>query len=79
MRDAWSQKTGQEWPKYKEDVYSKNGKPYLYEGDNYDLHHIIERKYGGPNTWWNSHPASNPIEHQAGIHGSASIAKELFS
>lgn len=76
-KNKW-EKNGQEWPTYTEPVLSKNGKVYLDIGDNYDLHHIIERKYGGPNTWWNSHPASNPTQHQGGIHGSGGIANEIF-
>ena len=45
-------------------------------GHNYDLHHIIPKRYGGPNEWWNMIPAANPEEHQSGIH--RGVHKKLF-
>ncbi|PZD93017.1 hypothetical protein DNH61_24835 [Paenibacillus sambharensis] len=74
----WEQNTGQSWPKYTEPVYSKDGKILRNVGDNYDAHHIIESSYGGPNTWWNMHPASFPTQHQGGIHRSGGPAREIF-
>lgn len=71
----WEKETGQKWPRYEEDVLGKNGKPYLRKGDPYDAHHIIENTHGGPHEWWNIHPASNPTQHQGGIHGKNGIAK----
>ena len=47
-------------------------------GANYDLHHIIPRRYGGPNEWWNMVPAARPVEHQCGIHRAGSIYKKIF-
>ena len=43
------------------------------------MHHIIPKKYGGPNEWWNMIPAGNTEEHQKGIHRSGSIYRKLFS
>ena len=74
----WEEKTGQKWPRYEKDVLSKNGRPYLKKGDPHDAHHIIENTHGGPHEWWNIHPASNPVQHQAGIHGKDGISKFLF-
>lgn len=61
----WEQKTGQTWP------LDSNGRKY-------QLHHIIEQQYGGPHEWWNAHPARFPDQHQGGIHGAGSPARELF-
>ena len=47
-------------------------------GANYDLHHIIPRRYGGPNEWWNMVPAARLVEHQCGIHRAGSIYKKIF-
>jgi hypothetical protein len=74
----WEKETGQKWPRYEKDILSKKGEVYLKKGDAYDAHHIIENTHGGPHEWWNIHPASNPIEHQAGIHGKDGISKLLF-
>ncbi len=35
------------------------------------LHHVIPQRCGGPNQWWNAHPAF-PSQHQGGIHGTGS-------
>lgn len=74
----WEEKTGQAWPRYEENVYSKRGEISREKGDLYDAHHIIENNYGGPHEWWNMHPAKFPNEHQAGIHGRGSPANTLF-
>lgn len=74
----WETNTGQQWPKYTESVYSKNGIELRKPGDLYDAHHIIETKYDGNNEWWNMHPARFPDQHQAGIHGEGSPSRELF-
>jgi predicted ribonuclease toxin of YeeF-YezG toxin-antitoxin module len=57
---------------------SNNGTEIRKPGDLYDAHHIIENKFGGNNEWWNMHPAKFPDEHQRGIHGAGSPARELF-
>ncbi len=41
------------------------------------LHHIIPQRYGGPNQWWNAHPAL-PSQHQGGIHGAGSSTQNVF-
>lgn len=74
----WEENTGQNWPKYTEDVIGKNGNVVRKAGSKYDAHHIIENSYGGNNEWWNIHPARFPNEHQAGIHRSGSPANKLF-
>ncbi|MFV0304907.1 MAG: hypothetical protein ACK5IC_05460, partial [Moheibacter sp.] len=76
--EKWEKETGQEWPKYEETIYDKNGEPYRKAGDKYDAHHIIENNFGGDDKWWNLHPAKSPSEHQGGIHGSGSPSRELF-
>ena len=65
MIKEWEENTGQKWP-----IDEK--------GNRYQLHHIIEQQYGGPNEWWNSHPAKFPDEHQGGIHAKGSPSRELF-
>lgn len=41
------------------------------------LHHVIPQRYGGPNQWWNAHPAL-PSQHQGGIHGTGSPTQTVF-
>ncbi len=65
-------------PTYIEDAYGPNGNLRKRKGQLYDLHHLIEQNYGGPHVWWNAQPASFPDQHQLGIHGKDSPAKELF-
>ncbi|MBP5426747.1 MAG: hypothetical protein J6Y29_02485 [Clostridiales bacterium] len=77
LRKEWEVETGQEWPKYEEDVYM-NGVCWKSEGDNYDAHHIVELRFGGPNVWYNIFPAANPTEHQDAIHAETSICTEIF-
>jgi hypothetical protein len=72
----WEKHTGQTWPTYAEDVLSADGKIIHKAGDRYDAHHIIEKSFGGPNSWENIHPAAGPLEHQQGIH--LGVAKEVF-
>jgi uncharacterized protein YukE len=74
----WEEKTGQNWPRYTEEIYDKKGRLARDVGQPYDAHHIIENNFGGPHEWWNIHPAKFPDEHQAGIHGKGSPAQKLF-
>jgi RHS repeat-associated protein len=75
----WEQHTGQSWPRYANDITSKNGQLIVrYAGQPFDAHHIIESSYGGPNKWWNIHPARFPNQHQGGIHRSGGIIREIF-
>ena len=74
----WENMTDQEWPRYTEDVI--NGKNIVVRkaGDLYDAHHIIELNAGGPNEWWNLHPAKFPDEHQSKIHAENGFAVKIF-
>lgn len=74
----WEKQTGQRWPRYTEDLHSKNGTLVRRAGQPYDAHHIIESSYGGPNEWWNMHPARFPDQHQQGIHRSDSPGSQIF-
>ena len=76
--DQWEAKTGQTWPRYAEDLYSKNGTLVRRAGQPYDAHHIIESSYGGPNEWWNMHPARFPDQHQQGIHRVGGPGSQVF-
>ena len=68
----WELETGQVWP-----IDPRSG-------NKYDAHHIIENKFGGPNEWWNIHPArggsntSGLNEHQGGIHRASGPAEAIF-
>lgn len=74
----WEKQTGQSWPRYAEDLYSKNGTLVRRAGQPYDAHHIIESSYGGPNAWWNMHPARFPDQHQQGIHRAGGPGSQVF-
>ncbi|WEY47679.1 hypothetical protein P3T51_08930 [Weissella confusa] len=74
----WEKHTGQEWPKYTEDVVNADGLVIRKAGQNYDAHHLIENTYGGPNEWYNVTPAAFPDGHQGGIHRTGGVIKEVF-
>ncbi|PVM82863.1 calcium-binding protein, partial [Caulobacter radicis] len=74
----WEKNTGQTWPTYQENVISSRGGLLRKAGDRYDAHHIIELSNGGPNSWWNLHPAAFPKQHQGGIHRAGGPARSLF-
>lgn len=74
----WEKQTGQTWPRYTENLYSKSGVLVRKAGQPYDAHHIIESSYGGPNKWWNMHPARFPDQHQQGIHRAGGPASQIF-
>jgi len=76
--DEWEKNTGQKWPTYSEPVLSKRGRVYIQKGDKYDAHHVIKNEHGGPNEWYNIHPAKRPDEHQSGIHRKDGPEKKLF-
>ena len=61
----WEAHTGQSWPR------TEAGVPY-------QAHHVIGQRYGGPNEWWNIHPARFPDQHQGGIHRSGSPTSTVF-
>ena len=72
--DEWEKNTGEKWPVYIEDVYSSAGEVIRQAGQRFDAHHLIESSFGGPNAWWNLHPASC-LEHMS-IH--KGLAKTIF-
>ena len=76
----WERETGQSWPTYRKDVPSAdpNGPPFRTAGSYYDAHEIIPNSYGGPQEWWNIHPAKAPVQHQGGIHGEGRKFSEMF-
>lgn len=74
----WEKNTGDKWPVYAEDVLNNAGEVVRKAGQKYDAHHLIESSFGGPNVWWNLHPAAFPNEHQLGIHAANSIANMIF-
>jgi len=74
----WEKQTGQEWPTYQSNVLGSTGKILRTAGTNYDMHHLVELSYGGPNEWWNMHPAAYPNEHQGGIHRKDGPASKLY-
>ncbi|GIP64475.1 ribonuclease YxiD [Virgibacillus pantothenticus] len=76
--DEWEKNTEQKWPTYSKPVLSKRGRVYIEKGDRYDAHHIIKNEHGGPNEWYNIHPAKRPNEHQSGIHRKDGPEKKLF-
>ena len=74
LRTEWEQQTGKKWPMYEEDVMikGKNAK-----GTALDVHHIIPVSHGGPNEWWNVHPA-HALEEHPKIHGTGSTFRQMF-
>lgn len=74
----WEQKNGETWPRYAQNVLTKDSTGiYRNAGDLYDAHHIIKLELGGPNEWWNLIPASSPDQHQRGIHRKGGPLEEL--
>ena len=76
--DEWEKNTGDKWPVYAQDVLNDAGEVIRKAGQRFDAHHLIESSFGGPNAWWNLHPAAFPSEHQGGIHAVDSLANLIF-
>lgn len=76
--EEWEKNTGDKWPVYAQDVLNDAGEVIRKAGQRYDAHHLIESSFGGPNAWWNLHPAAFPSEHQAGIHAAKGKANLIF-
>ena len=76
--DEWEKNTGDKWPVYVEVVFNEAGEVIRQAGQRFDAHHLIESSFGGPNAWWNLHPAAFPYEHQLGIHGINSVTSLVF-
>lgn len=79
LRKEWEHITGQDWPRYKEDVYLP-GKdtPYRRAGDAYDAHHIQPLGLGGKNVASNITPI-HALDHadKMGIHAFGSPYDKL--
>ena len=77
IRLAWEKNTGRMWPRYQKDICNKAGNVVRRKGAFYDMHHILELSYGGPNEWYNMLPVRWP-DHQKSIHGLGSQASQIF-
>ena len=78
LREEWERETKQKWPRYEKNVLDRKGKVVRREGQYYDVHHIIELSFAGPDVWYNLFPARHPDEHQNGIHRKGSLASKIF-
>lgn len=78
LREEWERETKQDWPKYEIDVLDGKGNVVRKKGQYYDVHHIIELSFDGPDVWYNLFPARHPDEHQNGIHRKDSLASKIF-
>lgn len=74
----WEENLGKKWPVYTEDVLNDAGVVVRKAGQPFDAHHLIELSFGGPNDWWNLHPAAFPAEHPNAIHAATSLANTIF-
>jgi hypothetical protein len=77
IRKEWELNTGQKWPTYQVIERNKQGIEQLVP-KNYEAHHIIQVSHGGPNKWWNIHPALRK-EHMDIHWGEGSTAKQIFT
>lgn len=74
----WEENLGKKWPVYTEDVLNDAGVVVRKAGQPFDAHHLFELSFGGPNDWWNLHPAAFPAEHPNAIHAANSLANTIF-
>lgn len=63
----WVKSQREKWPVYKENIISAKGSILGGKGKKFDAHHIIPKKYGGPNTGWNITPMPKP-GHNSIVH-----------
>ncbi len=75
LRKEWEKRNNQEWPRYKEDVYNKNGIKVRKKGDYYDAHHIQPLSMGGQNVASNITPL-DVLKHSE-IHSTGGSCKKL--
>ena len=73
----WEKQTGQNWPRYPENMKDLTGNIHKLAGRKYQAHHINPQHLGGKHEWWNIHPAHKDI-HQGGIHGSNSVLNQIL-
>jgi hypothetical protein len=76
MRSKWSKRYGQEWPTYRENVYTADGELYRRAGRPLEMHHINFKAAGGTNDVWNYFPSPWP-QHQRLLHGTGSSGEIL--
>jgi hypothetical protein len=78
LKKQWSEKNGQPWPKYDQDVYSSNGKKIRKAGSDYDAHHIQPLGMNGKNEASNITPLhANEHYDKQGVHAPDSPYSEL--
>jgi hypothetical protein len=76
MIQEWELHTGQKWPTSSGPFHTNNGKFTTNRSHRHQLHHIILISFGGPNVWWNAHPATNDAHVK--IHHKKSVSKLIF-
>jgi hypothetical protein len=76
--NQWEHANNREWPRYEEDVTTKDGKVIRKAGDKFDAHHVQPLELGGQNTIDNITPmhASNHHDKQ-GIHRSGGAYDDM--
>lgn len=69
MINQWENANNREWPRYEEDVTTKEGKAIRKAGDKFDAHHVQPLELGGQNTVDNLTPMhANDHQGKQGIH-----------
>lgn len=76
MIKDWEMNTGKKWPYSGGSLKNERGRLLSNKPVRHQLHHIILISYGGPNQWWNSHPAENDAHVK--IHAKESVSKKIF-
>lgn len=78
LKKQWADEHGQPWPKYKNDVYSNNGKLIRKAGGDYDAHHIQPLSMNGKNEASNITPLhANEHYDKQGVHAPDSPYSKL--
>lgn len=78
LKKEWEEANGRPWPKYKEEVYSSNGKLIRKAGNDYDAHHIQPLGMGGKNEAGNITPLHAEVHYdKQGLHTSDSPYSKL--
>lgn len=78
LKKDWEKVNGCSWPKYKENVYSSNGKLIRKAGSDYDAHHIQPLSMGGKNVASNITPLHADVHYdKQGVHASDSPCSKL--
>lgn len=78
LKKEWEKINGRPWPKYKQDVYSSNGKLIRKAGSDYDAHHIQPLGMGGKNEVKNITPLHAGVHYdKQGVHAPDSPYSKL--